>query len=400
MKYIKVFDTEKAFETYAASAGLVVPNLSYCKDMKSVHYVNKLNRAVYTGYYLTFEALEDTVFSIEYVNERSNFITQAMRESFSYSIDDGKTWTTFTTPNDTYGGTALTTPTIHAGQKVLWKGIGNQNWNNGAYCKITATGNFNVCGNIMSLLYGDNFIGETDLSVTTSAPFKSLFIENNKLISAENLILPATTLSERCYNEMFYQCSSLTTTPELPATTLATACYANMFRDCTSLTTAPELPATILSEGCYSYMFENCTSLTGAPELPATTVTNGCYSGMFSDCTSLTTAPDILPALTLADRCYNSMFSGCISLTRAPELPATTFDSTTNYCYAYMFNRCTSLNYIKAMFTTQPTIMYTPDWVNGVAATGTFVKNLAAIWTTTGVVGVPTGWTIEYALAK
>lgn len=38
----------------------------------------------------------------------------------------------------------------------------------------------------------------------------------------------------------------------------------------------------------------------------------------------------------------------------------------------------------------------TTKWVNGVAATGIFVKNIDATWTTTGADGVPTGWTLIY----
>ena len=34
-----------------------------------------------------------------------------------------------------------------------------------------------------------------------------------------------------------------------------------MFNGCTSLTTAPELPATTLANGCYSNMFRNCSNL-------------------------------------------------------------------------------------------------------------------------------------------
>lgn len=118
---------------------------------------------------------------------------------------------------------------------------------------------------------------------------------------------------------------------------------------------------------------------------------------MLDGCTSLTTAPE-LPATTLASNCYTYMFYGCTSLTTAPDLPATTL---TNYCYYYMFDGCTSLNYIKAMFTTAPSgsspNYYTTNWVNGVASTGTFVKNSAATWDVTGVNGIPTGWTVETA---
>jgi hypothetical protein len=60
-----------------------------------------------------------------------------------------------------------------------------------------------------------------------------------------------------------------------------------MFKGCTALTTAPELPATTLTNFCYESMFENCTSLTTAPELPATELWRGEYIKMFRGCTSL-----------------------------------------------------------------------------------------------------------------
>ena len=158
-----------------------------------------------------------------------------------------------------------------------------------------------------------------------------------KNVSAD--FLPATTLAEYCYGQMFYGCTSLTTAPQLPATTLADDCYKNMFYNCTSLTTAPELPATTLTTSCYQSMFYNCTSLTTAPELPATTLAYCCYRKMFYGCTSLTTAPE-LPAKNLKTYCYQRMFNGCTSLITAPKLPATTLASR---CYYSMFERCSKL---------------------------------------------------------
>lgn len=151
--------------------------------------------------------------------------------------------------------------------------------------------------------------------------------------------LPAETLESNCYAGMFYGCTSLTTAPDLPAKNLASGCYWSMFGNCTSLTVAPDLPATTLASSCYKNMFQDCTSLATAPALPATTLKNDCYMGMFQSCSSLTTAP-ALPATTLESYCYNSMFRYCSSLTTAPELPATTL---AGYCYTLMFDECTSL---------------------------------------------------------
>ena len=85
------------------------------------------------------------------------------------------------------------------------------------------------------------------------------------------------------------------------------------------------------------------------------------------------------------------MFSGCTNLENAPELPAITLASE---CYAYMFSSCSKLNYVKALFTTTPENSYTRGWLDGVASSGTFVKNAAATWNVVGVNGVPEGWTV------
>lgn len=147
----------------------------------------------------------------------------------------------------------------------------------------------------------------------------------------------------------------------------------------------------------FTYLFYQCTYLVDASGilLPATTLGRNCYNRMFQGCSGLTAAP-ILPATTLAQYCYYAMFNGCTSLTTAPELPATTLADS---CYRNMFNGCTSLNYIKAMFTTDPTTVTNSltNWVNNVAASGTFVKNSLATWDITGNSGVPAGWTIETA---
>ena len=197
---------------------------------------------------------------------------------------------------------------------------------------------FKVYGNAMSLYYGDDFIGQTDLTGKDYA-FKTLFYQCSNLINAENLILPATTLSPYCYYDMFSLCTLLTKTPKLPATTLAENCYRYMFSSCYSLTDVTELPATQLTEGCYSVMFFNCKSLTTAPELPATQLASSCYESMFSSCISLVKAPE-LPATHLASSCYSAMFSGCTELAIAPELPATQLASS---CYESMFNECSNL---------------------------------------------------------
>ena len=274
---------------------------------------------------------------------------------------------------------------LNKGDKVYFKGTitGNQTAN--LYARFTMTGKVSASGSIMSLQAGN----PQDKSLNYNYEFQKMFRGCTSLVTAP--ALPSTELTNHCYEQMFYGCTSLINTPALPATTLKQYCYSNMFNGCTSLANTPNLPAKTLVGDCYVGMFSNCTSIITAPVLPATTLANNCYNSMFRGCTSLVTAPE-LPATILADICYGSMFSGCTLLTTAPELPATTL---AEECYSSMFDGCSKLNYIKAMFTTTPSLNYTENWVNGVASTGTFVKNKDATWNVTGYYGIPEGWTVQ-----
>ena len=271
----------------------------------------------------------------------------------SYSFD-GTNWTSWDYSN----------LTIPSGSTLYMKGNNSNGFNTqNSYNTFTMSGTVEAHGNIMSLLYEDNF--------------------------DEQLTIP----NDYCFYFLFQNSSGLITPPELPATTMKSWCYAGMFEGCTGLTTPPTLPATTTIEHCYRSMFNGCSSLTSAPQLPATTLTERCYYGMFAGCSSLTSAPQ-LPATTLATTCYANMFRGCTSLTTAPVLPAKTLVS---QCYNNMFTNCSNLNYIKAMFTTTPSTSYTSNWVSGVASSGTYVKNSSASYTTRGTSAIPTGWTIQTA---
>ena len=310
----------------------------------------------------------------------------SVTRTIEYKVNGGE-WTSITS------NTGETAPIINVveGDKIQFKGSNAQYATNSVlnYNSFSgSTASFEAEGNIMSLIYGDDF--KNNLTISSEYAFAGLFKGCTNLVSAENLVLPATTLAKYCYRMMFYGCSSLTIAPALPATTLADSCYYQMFYGCSSIITAPKLPATTLAIGCYHYMFRNCTSLTTAPELPATTLADYCYLGMFNVCTSLTTAP-ALPATTLAQSCYKYMFRNCTSLTTAPELPATTL---AERCYYGMFNSCSNINYIKCLATNISATDCTNGWVNRVTSTGTFVKNPDMASWTTGTSGIPTGWTV------
>ena len=177
----------------------------------------------------------------------------SVTKTISYSINDGE-WTSITA---TSTGTPIN---VVSGDKVRLKGT-NETYAAGKdNCSGFSGGTayYNVEGNAMSLIGGDDFTGLTSFN-DKQWVFHDLF-NRSKVVSAENLVLPVTTLT--------------------------TCCYRAMFANATSLIKAPKLPATTLAESCYWYMFENC-AFTKAPELLATTLTAGCYKGMFTGCTSL-----------------------------------------------------------------------------------------------------------------
>ena len=515
-KLLNHINTYQSEADYQNDKSKNFPNVSYIIENDNVLF--EVYR--YEKQYFAIESLEDDNAIMFKLSSESGSPSASSAKTISVSTDDGVTWTDYTSTAD---GTTIAT--LNIGQKILIKG-NNDTYNVvsdyiGNFSCFTASKQIDVNGNIMSLIYGDNFKGQYSFP---SGTFNFYNIFNSApIVSAENLILPATTLATACYKNMFKGCTGLTTAPELPATTLANSCYQNMFDGCTGLTTAPALPATTLASGCYEsmffgctslktapsvlpattladycyqYMFYGCTGLVNAPTLPATTLANSCYDFMFSgctglttapelpatilayscysqmfygctnlttaptlpsttlatkcyqemfyDCTGLTTAPSVLPATTLAEGCYQNMFWGCTRLVTAPELPATTL---AYYCYTGMFNGCTSLktapsvlpatilasscyngmfqgctslktapalpattleswccksmfqgctklSYIKCLATDISATNCTLDWVDGVASTGTFVKDANMTSWTTGTSGIPNGWTV------
>ena len=310
--------------------------------------------------------------------------------SLEYSVDK-KIWTEYT-----WDGTAGATITLaNVGDSVCFRGNNDtfsknyENYYNFQFSALTR-----ASGNIMSLL--DKQFRKKDVPEYC---FSGLFYNCTSLTTAPEL--PATTLAESCYYNIFGG-SGIVVAPELPATTLAGACYRSMFNGCTSFTTAPELPATTLANWCYVDMFKGCTSLTTAPELPATTIGESSYKGMFNGCTSLTTAPKIYAKSGDSNSC-NSMFYNCTSLTEA-TVPNLNLNISNIDTVFQMFYGCTSLKHLKVYFTNwdgygvyiRPWDGYVGHslWLEDASSTGVFECPSALDCSTRDTSHVPAGWTI------
>ena len=364
MRYLHEFDTVNDYNKIRFGEEYEEPWVSLTNENNKVNY-NKSEYEKLLETPLTFEILSDGII----VWKASG---TSVTKTIEYKKNNGE-WTSITS---TTGGTSIS---VVSGDIIQFRGNndsytnsytgGGRSYLNNSFSGTTC--NFNVYGNILSLISGDDILKYTKEEIPTNTRLSGLFKNVTTLINAEKLVLCSYIERNSSCVDLFSNCTNLLTPPIFG-----------------SINTGNNIRA-----HCYRRMFENCTSLTTAPVLPATALAEGCYMSMFNGCTSLTTAPQ-LPVTTLDVNCYQAMFQGCSNLTQAPLLPATTL---TEGCYYFMFDGCSKLNYIKCLATNISAKNCTVNWVGNVASTGTFVKAASMTGWTTGNNGIPSGWTVEDA---
>ena len=145
--------------------------------------------------------------------------------NLQYRINNGD-W------NDFIVGTTADIKVV-AGDVVQCKGMntGGLSVDSSNYLRFVISGNpVALSGNVMSLIDG---VGDA-LEIPSNHCFRRLFFESKvKTVSSD--FLPATTLTNSCYCDMFGGCRLLVTAPALPATTLVEGCYDSMFWGCNIL---------------------------------------------------------------------------------------------------------------------------------------------------------------------
>ncbi len=297
----------------------------------------------FSSMYFTIHSLED---SNDIYIKRS---TQTGNTEY-YSVDSGTTWSIMPS-----GSGAKKITTLNSGD-TMWIKCTTSKWatdynkNNTLY----STKNIKVYGNIMSLLYGDNFTGQTTVGefglcgifFGTSATGTT----NTKIVSAKNLVLPATSLAKSSYNGLFRGCSNLVDSPRV-------------------------LPATTLYQDTYSSMFEGCTSLVEGPEIMATTIANtgstSCMQRMF---------------------CMNRNSKVTAAMTKSPVLRIVD-PTTANNTYQQIF--CGNGNLTEVTILAEGTNLSFTNWLNNVSSSGVIKKLSATTLTNNSVSGKPSGWTYE-----
>ena len=195
-------------------------------------FINNYDQHISTDInnYLTIEALED------------GLTVSLSTNACEYCIDGDGNWKTI----------AINTATesINVGQTLSFRG-------NLTPVNYKGIGTFiiskkcNLKGNCMSMLFGGSGTFKKSLHDKSYAFYK-LFYNCTNIINVSDNFLPATTLANNCYSNMFQGCSSLTIAPELPATTLANECYSGMFQRCSKLNYIKMLATDISASNCLS----------------------------------------------------------------------------------------------------------------------------------------------------
>lgn len=200
MFYINKFQTSGDVQTAVDEGTLLKPYVALITNTNVVDY-NSYNSIDidYSKEYLTFN-----ITSAGQIKWFCNNQQTTNLKTIQYSTDNGSNWTSITSNRNA--------PAINVttGDKVLFKG------DNGTYmgssnsyysCFSGSTAGFELEGNIMSLIDSTNFSGITDLPQTYT--FQYMFAGCTGLTSAQNLVLPATSLVAGCYRYMFQGCTNL-----------------------------------------------------------------------------------------------------------------------------------------------------------------------------------------------
>lgn len=139
------------------------------------------------------------------------------------------------------------------------------------------------------------------IAATTLAPrcCKGMFANCDTLGDLHEKSLPADVLAEGCYEDMF-RASKVVQSPQIGTTpanaTTAAGCCRHMFYNCYFLIASPALPARTLTDQCYFEMFRNDSAIKSIGQMGRIISTGGtsfastafeCCSLMFAECSGV-----------------------------------------------------------------------------------------------------------------
>lgn len=356
-----------------------------------------------------------------------------------YSTDDKTTWNSYSDNN------LNTLATLAAGEKMYCYGL-SAPCIQSQFSQFNITGDVSLSGRITTLadMYGtdnaqDNAFnqlfayceGITDISglvfplYISSYCFYRTFYENTNLVTLPDTI-GAASLQDYAFYSTFENCYSIQTVPVnfiKDVQLLNYMCFYHTFYNCSSITSISKFP--IVPGGTYQYYDETygyCTSLTsidlsyiegkvgqeGVVSLgtdhgmfPYSGITDVDLSGVTSlgsyglkrfllNCENLVSVD--ISNIETASGSYSleEFVKGCPLLT---SIDLTKLTQVGSGCCNNMCNGDTSLSEIKIGVTDWDTNSFV-NYVQDVAASGTFYKTSTASIPVDSTNGIPTGWTV------
>ena len=375
MKFLRKFNEHTSYEAELNSVGVDIslPNVSYCEDVKDVHY---------TPYNLVRF----------YVGEISGTTPQTVKiytnnEVFNeVQVSKGNKWYSYVLPKDK--GLCKIESGIYDGEQQKWSnGIvtkavvkANINYNfdadknkiNGIVpweiteasfkgsdtSKVTnMSGMFNVCTNLTSL-----DLSSFDTSKVTN--MESMFNECSGLTSLDVSSFDTSKVTNM--NNMFKYCSNLTSLDLSSFNTSNVTNMGQMFYGCPSLTSLDVSNFDTSKVTNMFNMFYDCIGLTSLTLSNFNTSNVTYMNNMFSSCSGLTSL-DLRNLNTSKVTDMSSMFSNCTSLTL---LDLSGWDTSKVILMGLMFKGCTSLTTIRMVGCSEATRTKIQDQLTADGITG------------------------------
>ena len=306
MKYINTFKNHASYEEKLNGGGVDIslPNVSYCEDVKDVHFNPYNTVEFYVG-----EITGTTPQTVKIYTDSSN--------SIPIQVSKGNKWYSYVLPKDK--GLCKIESGIYDGD--------SEEWSNGIVKKAIIKANINYN-------YNDTYNGIVPWEMT-DVSFKG-----------------SNTSNVTDMNSMFYYCSNLTSLDVSNFNTSNVTDIYGMFRNCSSLTSLDLSNFNTSNVTDMMQMFYSCNGLTSLDlrSFDTSNVNNMTY--MFNGCRSLTSLD--LSNFNTSNVIYMSnMFHGCSGLT---SLDLSGWDTSKVTDMNNMFNGCLNSMKIRMVGCEQPTI--------------------------------------------
>ena len=332
MKYINLFKTPASYESEVnGGVDISLPNVSYCEDVKDVHYNPYNTVEFYVG-----EVTEPQTVSI--YTDKTNHV--------DVTVSEGSKWYSYVLPKDK-GLLKISGNTVN---KVFVKADINTNRETTIIPLSTVEASFK----------GSDTSKVTDMS--------GMFDYCYNLTSLDVSNFDTSNVTDM--GSMFKDCSGLTSLDVSSFNTSKVTNMSYMFDDCSGLTSLDLSNFNTSKINSMGYMFSGCRGLISL-DLSGFNTSNVTDMGrMFWFCSGLTSL-DVSSFNTNMVTDMSYMFKGCTSLT---SLTLSNFN-TSNVTYMdSMFYGCTNLKTIRMAGCKQPTIdkikeRLTKDNITGVTIT-------------------------------